>query len=216
MVRPAIRRQVAIVAADVSVGNEIALVARLGGHLAYVSRPGRSHTRERLASCDVAVLAGDLDRELQSLRRSAPEIPVIAVIATTDQRAISTLLRDGVAGVVGQAAIQETLAPTILAVACGQLCVPRAFAAPARRPHLSTREKQVLGMVVLGFANVEIAQQLVVAESTVKSHLNSAFRKLGVHTRSEATALILNPANGLGTGILTIPTATSDSASSSV
>jgi hypothetical protein len=46
--------------------------------------------------------------------------------------------------------------------------------------------------------------------------LHSAFRKLGVSSRVEATALILNPENGLGTGILTIPTAESDSSSRSI
>jgi hypothetical protein len=38
----------------------------------------------------------------------------------------------------------------------------------------------------------------------VKSHLSSAFSKLGVRSRNEATALILDPENGLGTGILAI------------
>jgi hypothetical protein len=40
----------------------------------------------------------------------------------------------------------------------------------------------------------------------VKSHLSSAFTKLGARSRSEATALILDPATGLGPGILTIAT----------
>jgi DNA-binding NarL/FixJ family response regulator len=38
----------------------------------------------------------------------------------------------------------------------------------------------------------------------VKSHLSSSFSKLGARSRSEATALILDPATGLGMGILTI------------
>ena len=73
-----------------------------------------------------------------------------------------------------------------------------------RAPSLSVREKQVLGMVVMGFSNGEIASRLFVAESTVKSHLSSAFAKLGVRSRHEATDLIVNRAWGIGLGILSI------------
>ena len=38
----------------------------------------------------------------------------------------------------------------------------------------------------------------------MKSHLSSSFTKLGVRSRNEAAALILDPETGLGTGILTI------------
>ena len=47
-------------------------------------------------------------------------------------------------------------------------------------------------MVVLGFSNVEVASKLHVTEATVKSHLSSAYRKLGVRSRHEATDLILS------------------------
>ena len=77
-------------------------------------------------------------------------------------------------------------------------------------PTLSAREKQILGMVVMGYMNCDIAKQLYVAESTVKSHLSSAFLKLGVRSRSEAVELILDAEQGLGRGILAI---TSDGAS---
>jgi DNA-binding NarL/FixJ family response regulator len=61
-----------------------------------------------------------------------------------------------------------------------------------------------MGMVVLGLSNAEIAAKLVVAESTIKTHLTSTFAKLGVRSRSEASALILDSERGLGTGILSI------------
>ena len=59
-------------------------------------------------------------------------------------------------------------------------------------------------MVVMGFSNPEIAAKLHVSESAVKSHLYSAFGTLGVSTRKEAVALILDPTAGFGTGILAI------------
>jgi DNA-binding NarL/FixJ family response regulator len=58
---------------------------------------------------------------------------------------------------------------------------------------------------VMGMTNAAIASQLYLAESTVKSHLSSAFAKLGVSSRAEATNVILDP-SAAGLGILTIPT----------
>jgi DNA-binding NarL/FixJ family response regulator len=110
------------------------------------------------------------------------------------------------AGATGVVFIQDlaVLPATVSAVAGGQLVVPSSLRAAIAKPTLTTREKQVMALVVLGFSNREIADQLFLAESTVKSHLFSAFRRLGVRTRKEAAALILDDQQGLGTGILTI------------
>ena len=70
------------------------------------------------------------------------------------------------------------------------------------RPIFTTREKEILRLVVEGLSNGEIGRKLYLAESTVKSHLSSSFAKLGVHSRNEATALILDPGAGLGPAIL--------------
>lgn len=202
--------RVAIVGVDAGVNGVLAHATRSAGHDVAVAGELPA-TAAELRACDVALVAGDPARYLSAILRIAPGLPVVAVLATVDRRAVATLLRDGAAGIVGESEVDDALAATVLAVVSGQLCIPRAFAAQAAQPRLSTREKQILAMVVLGCANLEIAQQLTIAESTVKTHLHSAFRKLGVRTRVEATALILDPANGLGTGILTIPTASSDS-----
>jgi DNA-binding NarL/FixJ family response regulator len=82
--------------------------------------------------------------------------------------------------------------------------VPRGHWRQIEPPALSSREKQILGLVVMGYMNSQIAEQLFLAESTVKSHLSSAFGKLGVRSRNEAVNLILDPERGLGMGILAL------------
>lgn len=50
---------------------------------------------------------------------------------------------------------------------------------------LTLRENQVLALIVEGCSNKEIARRLFLAESTVKSHVNRLYRKLGVKSRAE-------------------------------
>jgi DNA-binding NarL/FixJ family response regulator len=119
---------------------------------------------------------------------------------------IRALLRAGVRGIVLREQMAETLLPAVAAVASGQVCVPTQDVIGAATPVLSIREKQVIGLVAMGLMNIEIAERLYLAESTVKSHLSSAFAKLGVRSRHEAAELLLNPASGLGLGILSLDT----------
>ena len=53
---------------------------------------------------------------------------------------------------------------------------------------LTPREREVLGLVAEGLTNAQIARQLWVAESTVAKHLEQAYPKLGVHSRTAAVA----------------------------
>ncbi len=56
---------------------------------------------------------------------------------------------------------------------------------------LTTREKEVLQLVAQGANNSEIAKQLYVREVTVKTHLNSIFKKLNVANRTQAVLLAM-------------------------
>lgn len=57
------------------------------------------------------------------------------------------------------------------------------------RERLSERELEVLQGVALGQNNREIAENLIVGEETVRTHLKSAFRKLGVNDRTQAVVV---------------------------
>ncbi len=162
----------------------------------------------RLAADLVIVLCDDVGADqlalFEQILHRAPDRRIIVVCAGPDGRSVRRALDAGVQGIVPLDRIDDALLPTVSAVLADQTVLPRSAAACAQRPALSMREKQILGMVVMGFSNREISQRLFLAESTVKSHLSSAFAKLGVRSRSEAADMILDPHGSLGTGILAI------------
>jgi two-component system response regulator DesR len=170
---------------------------------------------ELIAACtdsvpDAVVLAGDAGtpervNEIRRLRDGLPHAVVVIAATARDGNGVRSALRAGATGFVLTSRLAPTLALTVRAACAGQLAVPQDLLDHIAPPVFSSREKQVLGMVVLGFMNQEIAAKLHLTESTVKSHLGSAFRKLGVRSRQEAAALILDSRSGLGAGILTIP-----------
>jgi DNA-binding NarL/FixJ family response regulator len=141
-------------------------------------------------------------RQVELLRESVGETPIVAVCDAVERWEIRAALAGGVTGVVLAAEMKQALGPCVKAAKAGQVCVPRRHWRQVEPPALSTREKQILGLVVMGCMNSQIAERLYLAESTVKSHLSSAFGKLGVRSRNEAVSLILDGERGLGMGIL--------------
>jgi DNA-binding NarL/FixJ family response regulator len=153
-------------------------------------------------------------RATQVLADAHPDAHV--VVAMPDDAANAAMrraLRAGAAGIVLEGELERALTPTARAVAAGQLAVPSSLRNQIAPRALSHREKQILSLVVLGFTNRQIADELFLAESTVKTHLSSAFGKLDAHSRADATARILDPESGYGVGILSLgnpaPTAAS-------
>jgi DNA-binding NarL/FixJ family response regulator len=139
---------------------------------------------------------------LEPLLTRCAQRPIVIACQGIQRWELRSALSAGAAGVVTLENLQNTLGICVHAVLSGQICVPRGHWREIEPPVLSTREKQILGLVVMGYMNSQIAEQLFLAESTVKSHLSSAFGKLGVRSRNEAVEAILNPERGLGTGIL--------------
>lgn len=147
------------------------------------------------------------DGQMRRLRKSLPNTHLIAVMAEDSRRGVRRALEAGADGVVFETEVETALTWTVRAVLAGQTAVPAAGRHELDRPTLSGREKQVLGMVVMGLSNKAIATKLFLAESTVKCHLSSAFSKLGVRSRNEAADLILHSGAGLGLGVISAPPA---------
>lgn len=144
-------------------------------------------------------------REIRAATESHPGACVLAVMpAGSPNASLRRVLQAGTAGIVLDDDLDRTLAPTARAMLAGQLTVPAVLGRQIAPRPLSHREKQILALVAHGRTNREIADRLVVAESTVKTHLVSAFRKLDVRSRAEAVASITDPETGYGAGVLAL------------
>ncbi|MFG2990986.1 response regulator [Streptomyces sp. NPDC048257] len=95
-------------------------------------------------------------------------------------------LADGVRVV---AAGEALLAPSVtkrLIVEFSKISEGRKFADPAGVGELTERETEVLVLIAQGLSNAEIADRLVVAESTIKTHVSRILVKLGLRDRTQA------------------------------
>jgi DNA-binding NarL/FixJ family response regulator len=145
------------------------------------------------------------DQQMRGLRRRLPDVHIVAVMPEDSRRGVRRALESGADGVVFEAELERALSLTVRAILAGQTAVPAARRHEVDRPTLSSREKQVLGMVVTGKSNKAIARELFLAESTVKCHLSSAFSKLGVRSRNEAADLVLESGAELGFSTALVP-----------
>jgi DNA-binding NarL/FixJ family response regulator len=102
------------------------------------------------------------------------------------------LIRHGLRGYVSKAADARTIVDVVRTVASGGLAHPRPVRgvhpadAPGGREALTEREVDVLELVLQGLSNAEIAQASFVSINTVKIHIRTAYRKMGVSSRSQA------------------------------
>jgi DNA-binding NarL/FixJ family response regulator len=203
-------RLVGLIVGDQIIRRRLAVLLAECGLSPCVQASDAAHLMESARlDLDAVVLAwssfGSAEADdVRLVRARFPGATLILVSPEAHRRAVLAGLDAGADGFVREEEARPTLPLALAAASAGHLVLPREFRAPDRRPLLSPRERQVLSMVVMGFTNGEIAARLHVAESTVKSHLTSAYAKLDVRSRTEATALILDPERGLGMGILAI------------
>jgi DNA-binding NarL/FixJ family response regulator len=139
--------------------------------------------------CDVD-LAGEM-AALRRLRRELREHAIVVISPVATGTGVRRALDGGADAIVFEPELESTLAVAVSAVASGQSVVPRKVRASVERPAFSHRERQVLALVSRGLTNAQIAKRLFLSESTIKSHLSTAFAKFGVRSRKEAAALFL-------------------------
>jgi two-component system response regulator DesR len=126
------------------------------------------------------------------LSKRLPETAVVAVCRTYTTGDLRRALAAGLDGLVLDAELPVALPATLRAACAGQLSIPQQARPRMYRPALTHAEREVLENVAAGLTNNEIAAALHVSPSTVKSRLASAFGKLGVGSREEAAAAMMD------------------------
>jgi DNA-binding NarL/FixJ family response regulator len=149
--------------------------------------------------------AAKIRSEVQEAKRVLGKARLILICSAPGRACTRVAVAAGADAVLVEDDIETALLPAVLATSVDQVVISAPLArGTLQTGALSAREKQILGLVVLGLTNQEISDKLCLAESTVKGHLSSAFSKLDVSSRNEAVAVILDPEHGLGAGILGI------------
>jgi DNA-binding NarL/FixJ family response regulator len=138
---------------------------------------------------------------LQAIRSELEAVAVVLVCRRAGGAHVRRALALGVDGLVLTDQIETALAAVVGVVCAGQVSIPSERRGEVRPTVLTNREKEILALVVRGLTNAQIAHELYLAESTIKSHLSSAFSKLGVSSRHEAVRVILDPERGRSLGI---------------
>jgi len=152
--------------------------------LAAADKTGRTGKAiEILALCALAFqIQGDVDQALSALER--------ALVLGEPGGYVRTFLDEGepMARLL-RLALSRGIAPNYVARllgAFGQEAEPSSPATQSLVEPLTEREVELLRLLVAGLSNAEIAEKLVIAVSTVKSHVNHIYGKLGVGSRTQA------------------------------
>jgi two-component system response regulator DevR len=130
-----------------------------------------------------------------AIRAVAPQSKLIFLTREDSDVAKFAALESGASGFIHKSKAASEVVNAIRTVASGgNLITPSTTAAlinrrresDDQRESLTTREKEVLGLVAEGFSSRDIATRLGISYATVRTHIRSLGAKLGVHSKMQA------------------------------
>jgi DNA-binding NarL/FixJ family response regulator len=154
--------------------------------------------RPHVIMVHVEIAAEPPGKLMEQIRRVSPASKLVFTTSALEEDMTSRYMEAGAAGVIARSAALPQFVKCIRAAMKHKTAVVRATGAkmvktaaapqkPFVRPAdtLTPREKAVIGLLMQGFPNREIARSLSMAEQTVKNHLRAIFDKVGVSDRLE-------------------------------
>jgi two-component system nitrate/nitrite response regulator NarL len=159
------------------------------------------------------VILGDLGEGrsyadfVEDIRRACPTAKIVILGESSDFAQVRAALNAGVSGYLNKDATSAGLLKSLELVMDGGIALSRETVASwvcesarptttsARSDVLSSRESSVLRCLLDGDSNKHIARRYAMAESTVKVHVKSIFRKIGAKNRTQAAIWAMNHAD---------------------
>jgi len=132
----------------------------------------------------------------RTIRDERPATRVLILTASAEEALLREVIRAGCSGIVTKGRSVHDLVRAVRAAANGETVIaPQLLErvlspAPADPPAgvLTEREIEVLRLTAEGLDTRDVAQRLDVSVHTVRNHLQSCIRKLGVHSRTQAVS----------------------------
>ena len=139
-------------------------------------------------------------RAIRQIKDRHPQVKVLALTESDDEADVRAAALAGAIGYIVKSVKAAKIAEAVRAAHAGQGWLDpsvtayllhdyrRASQESTAGPALTQTELRVLQLVAAGQTTVEIAEELFVADKTVKNHLANIYRKLGVKNRSHAVS----------------------------
>jgi two-component system, NarL family, response regulator DevR len=154
--------------------------------------------RPEVAVLDVRLPDGNGVEVCREIRSRLPEVRCLMLTSFADDEALFDAIMAGAAGYVLKQVRGSDLVDSVRRVAAGQsLLDPQVTAKVLERlrrgpeederySSLTDQERRILGLLAEGLTNRQIAEQMFLAEKTVKNYVSNLLTKLGMHRRTEA------------------------------
>jgi len=135
---------------------------------------------------------------LAALRERYPALPIVIVSGAVEAGLVQGAIANGAAGFIPKSLKRSAIVAAVHQVLDGNLYVPDEFAAPddaecedirRRIDSLTPQQRVVLGLVVAGRLNKQIAWELDVSMTTVKAHVSAILAKMNCYSRTQAVIM---------------------------
>ena len=144
---------------------------------------------------DLSMPAKDGIEATREIKSAAPETKILVLTTFATSDSISKVLAAGANGVILKNSPRDQLLALLQRVLAGEVALSDDVRAVLQNDPpvaaLSSRQREILDMIVRGLSNHDMADLLGISVTVVKEHITSLYAKLGAANRTEAVAIAL-------------------------